>query len=70
MIVDDRRHHIPVVIDYRLAHTIIKGMRGWLEELEKVLDTAVRKGGSKIPCRRKYERRVNGGRRKGEPDGT
>ncbi|HHE04786.1 MAG TPA: hypothetical protein ENL19_01830 [candidate division WOR-3 bacterium] len=48
----DRRHNIPVILDYRLAHTIINGLRGWLDELEKVMDDAVRKAGSEIPCRR------------------
>ncbi len=51
------RHNIPVVLDYRVAYTIIKGMRGWLDKLENMMDEAVRKSGNEIPCRRNGDRR-------------
>jgi len=51
------RHNIPVVLDYRVAHTIIGGLQMWLDKFERMLDDGVRESGEKIPCRRKGDRR-------------
>ena len=40
-----------VKIDYKVASTIIKGLRGWLDKLSDMLDNAARKK-IDIPCRR------------------
>ena len=41
-----------VKIDYMVAGSIIKGLRGWLDKLEGMLDDAVLKSKNEIPCRR------------------
>ena len=53
----DNSHNIRVVLDYRVAHTIIGGLRMWLDKLDKMLDEGVQKNGEIIPCRRKGDRR-------------
>lgn len=46
------KHNIMVSLDYRVAHTIIQGMKQWLEKLENMLDESAASAGKDIPCRR------------------
>ena len=41
-----------VSLDYRVAHTIIHGLKQWLEKLENMLDESAAAAGDEIPCRR------------------
>lgn len=52
---DSRRHNIPITLDYRVASTVIMGLKNWINHLEKMLDKAVVDSGKEIPCRRKTD---------------
>lgn len=52
----DRRHNIPITLDYRVAYTVIQGLKNWLIKLEEMLDKAVVDSGQEIPCRRKTDK--------------
>jgi hypothetical protein len=68
----DRRHNIPVVLDYRVAHTVIGGFKmslatkgivdpelnKWIQEIEDLLDKGVQ-GEWDGKCRRNGDRRGN-----------
>ena len=67
----DNRHEILVVLDYRVAYTVISGLRmelvssgivnqelnKWIDQMEKILDKGVQKSWNKKKCRRKGDRR-------------
>ena len=52
----EHRHNIPITLDYRVAYTVIQGLKNWLNKLEKMLDKAVVDSGQEIPCRRKTDK--------------
>ena len=55
-------HDIKVTLDYRVAHTVIQGLKMWITKLESLLDAAASSESGEIPCRR-----INGkDRRKGD----
>lgn len=49
---EDDGHSIPIVLDYRVAYTVIRAIKLWVNKLEQMLDKAVVKSGMKIPCKR------------------
>ena len=65
---DDRRHNIPITLDYRVAYTVIQGLKNWLARLEAILDRAVVDSGQKIPCRRKTDKERRNNVREGKRD--
>ena len=63
-------HDIKVTLDYRVAHTVIQGLKMWITKLESLLDEAVAVENKDIPCRRinGADRRKGDERRAHEPD--
>lgn len=59
------KHNIMVSLDYRVAHTIIQGLKQWLQKMEDMLDEAAASSGDELPCRRTNgdDRRVHEDRR-------
>ena len=43
------KHNIMVSLDYRVAHTIIQGLKQWLQKMEDMLDEAAASAGDELP---------------------
>ena len=63
-------HNIKVTLDYRVAHTVLQGMKQWLQKMEDLLDKAAAESGDNTPCRRVNgkDRRNGTERREHVPD--
>ena len=62
------KHDIDVTIDYRVAYTVLQGMKSWVQKMENILDEAAATAGDELPCRRNTDRRKMKDRRSYKPE--